>query len=186
MGWIRRLWRLKHVGRLSRQCWNIKKTTGNGHLYVPVFLLFTCKLPSWKLATFKRVLVLFVFLYLQQYKLRLIHRTCQQAIICYNVLSIFFAKNQNFKHPYHETPFKDLIHDYHTWSCATTVIYTQAPVCWNLLFEIRHAVKTLKPATQHKVNYNNFLKTRWHRTCAALLEYRNKQRLQTSVQFQLV
>ena len=53
---------------------------------------------------------------------------------------------------------KDFIHDYHPWSCATTVIYTQAPVYWNLLFQIRHVVKTLKPAAQHEVNSNNFFK----------------------------
>ena len=70
-----------------KTCWSTfpamlkyKKTTGNGNQHVPVFLLFTRKLPSWKLATFKHVFVLFVFLYLQ-YKLRLIHSACQQAIM---------------------------------------------------------------------------------------------------------
>ena len=51
------------------------------------------------------------------------------------------------------------MHDYHPRPSATTVIYTQDPFRWNPLFQIpRHAVKTLRPATQHKVNSNNFFK----------------------------
>lgn len=74
------------------------------------------------------------------------------------------------------------MHDYHPRPSATTVIYTQDPFRWNPLFQIpRHAVKTLKQATQHKVNSNNFFKTYWLLTCAVVLEYRRHQAKVTNI-----